>query len=499
VASDSVAPTPASDEPAAARPRSRSRSGLRLSVAAWVIVGAAAVAGAVVFVAATGMRPGFDPFGWMVWGHQVLYGSLNTSGAPSWKPLTFLFTLPYALFGHTQVWLWSVTSVTGTIAAGVFAGRLGYRLTGPVLPSRRFAPFVAGAFAGVAVMGIQTLPHLVLIANSDPLVVALLLAAIDAHLGGHPRWAFAALVLASLDRPESWAFAGCYGIWLFWADRRARIAVPLALLLIPAVWFIVPGLTSKSWFSAGDLALNQQTAIHGSKIVGVLRRWRNLYELPMQLAFLGGVAVAIWRRDRRLLCVAATALVWVIVEIAFALHGWSAASRYLIEPAAVCIVVAAALVGQLLGGAPWVSELRAPSWMAPAFRWGGPVLVIVLGTSLIGSARLRVHDWRYDLPLAHASGRQNRRLIAVVDRLGGGAVIRSCGRPATIPGTQSTLAWAVGLNVGNVSNHIGRAISKGLPVVAFTPHDHGWHVRVYNQPAAQTSRCARLKTNTVTG
>jgi hypothetical protein len=498
VASEAAgAPTEVSDQPAPGSVQSGAR--LQWHVAAWVIAAAAAIAGAIVFVAATGMRPGYDPFGWMVWGHQVLYGSLNTSGAPSWKPLTFLFTLPYALFGHTQVWLWSVTSVTGTIAAGVFAGHVAYRLTGPVLPSRRFAPFVAAAFAGVAVMGIQTWPHLVLIANSDPLVVALLLAAIDAHLGGHPRWAFAALLLASLDRPESWAFAGCYGIWLFCTDRRARIAVPLALLLIPAVWFIVPGLTSKSWFSAGDLALNQQTAIHGSKIVGVLRRWRNLYELPMQLAFLAGVAVAIWRRDRRVLGVAATVLVWVIVEIAFALHGWSAASRYLIEPAAVCIVVAAALVGQLLGGAPWVSELRAPSWMAPAFRWGGPVLVVVLGVSLIGSARLRVHDWRYDLPLAHASGRQNRRLIAVVDRLGGGAVIRSCGRPATIPGTQSTLAWAVGLNVGDVSNHIGRAINKGLPVVAFTPHDHGWHVRVYNQPAAQIARCGRLKTNTVTG
>ena len=198
--------TPATDDTAARRPR----SGIHLPWRAvlWALVAAAAIAGAIVFVAATGMRPGYDPFGWMVWGHQVLYGSLNTSGAPSWKPLTFLFTLPYALFGHTQVWLWSVTSVTGTIAAGVFAGRVAYRLTGPVLPSRRFAPFVAGVFAGVAVMGIQTWPHLVLIANSDPLVVALLLAAIDAHLGGHPRWAFAALVLASLDRPESWVFAG---------------------------------------------------------------------------------------------------------------------------------------------------------------------------------------------------------------------------------------------------------------------------------------------------
>jgi hypothetical protein len=489
--------TSVSDDAAASSSRSRVR--LAWHAALWALVAAAAVAGAIVFVAATGMRPGFDAFGWMVWGHQVLYGSLNTSGAPSWKPLTFLFTLPYALFGHTQVWLWSVTSVAGTIAAGVFAARVAYRLTGPVLPSRRFAPFVAGAFAGVAVMGIQTWPHLVLIANSDPLVVALLLAAIDAHLGGHRRWAFAALVFASLDRPESWAFSGCYGLWLLWNDRRARPAVLLALLLIPAVWFVVPGLTSKSWFSAGDLALNQHTAIHGSKLLGVLHRWRNLYELPMQLAFLAGVAVALWRRDRRLLGVVAAALLWVIVEIAFALHGWSAASRYLTEPAAVCIVVAGALVGQLLGGAPWLSELRAPSWMSPALRWGGPVLAVGLGVALIPAARLRVHDWRYDLPLAHANGRQNRRLIAVVDRLGGGAAIRSCGRPATIPGTQSTLAWAVGLNVGNVSNHIGRAIDKGLPVVAFTPHDHGWHVRVYNQPAGQNARCARLKTDTATG
>ena len=109
------------------RPRVR----LAGHAALWALVAAAAIAGAIAFVAATGMRPGFDAFGWMVWGHQVLYGSLNTSGAPSWKPLTFLFTLPYALFGHTQVWLWSVTSVAGTIAAGVFAARVAYRLTGP--------------------------------------------------------------------------------------------------------------------------------------------------------------------------------------------------------------------------------------------------------------------------------------------------------------------------------------------------------------------------------
>lgn len=465
----------------------------------WVLGAAAIACGAIAFVTATGMRPGFDPFGWMVWGYQVLHGSLNTSGAPSWKPLTFLFTLPYALFGHAQVWLWTVTSVVGALAAGVFAGRIAYRLTGPVVPGRRFAPFVAAAFAGVAVMGIQTWPHLVLIANSDPLVVALLLAAIDAHLSRHRRWAFAAIVLASLDRPESWAFAALYGAWLFWTDPGARIGVALALALIPAAWFIVPGLTSRSWLSPGDLALNQHTVIHGSKVLGVLHRWRALYELPMQLAVAGGIAVALWRRDRELLGVAAAALLWVAAEIAFALHGWSAASRYLIEPAAVCIVIAGAFVGQLLGGAPWVAELRAPAWAGSALRWGGPVLVAVLAVALIPSARLRVHDWRVDLPLARANGRQNRRLVAVVQRIGGGRAVLACGRPATIPGTQSSLAWAVGINVGDVGNHIGRGIRNGIPLVAFTPSDHGWRVRVYNQPARRAARCARLRTETTTG
>jgi hypothetical protein len=449
------------------------------------------------------MRPGYDPFGWMVWGQQVLHGSLNTSGAPSWKPMTFVFTLPYALFGHTQVWLWSVTSVTATIAAGVFAARVAHRLTGPVLESRRFAPYVAAAFAGVAVMGIQTWPHLVLIANSDQLVVALLLAAIDAHLHGRRRWAFAALSFASLDRPETWVFLALYALWLAWSDPGSRIAVLLVALFIGAAWFVVPGVTSNSPFSAGDLALNQHTVIHGSKFVGVLRRWRNLYELPMQLAFGAGVVVAIWRRDREVLGVAAAALLWVAVEIAFALHGWSAASRYLIEPAAVCIVIAAALVGQLLGcpptRAPWARGPGAPSWLGPALAWGGALLVVVLGVSLISSARLRVHDWRVDLPLAHANGRQNRRLVDVVQQIGGGAAVRACGKPATIPGTQSTLAWAVGLNVGDVSNHIGRAIRKGKPVVAFSSHDHGWHVRVYNQPPAQAARCNRLRADTAEG
>ncbi len=56
-------------------------------------------------------RPGFDPYGWLVWGRQTVAGNLDTNAAPSWKPLPYLFTAPYGLFGHYQLWLWMVTSL----------------------------------------------------------------------------------------------------------------------------------------------------------------------------------------------------------------------------------------------------------------------------------------------------------------------------------------------------------------------------------------------------
>src|SRR5579862_4840074 len=74
-------------------------------------------------------RPGFDPYGWLVWGHQTVAGNLNTNAAPSWKPLPFLFTFPYGVFGHYQLWLWMVWSLAVSLAGAVFAARIAYRLT----------------------------------------------------------------------------------------------------------------------------------------------------------------------------------------------------------------------------------------------------------------------------------------------------------------------------------------------------------------------------------
>jgi hypothetical protein len=471
-----------------------------------VFVSVAVLAASVLFVLIVGMRPSYDPYGWLVWGRQVLHWNLNTDGAPSWKPLTFLFTLPFALFGRAALWLWMVTSVAGTLAGAVFAARIAYRLTraGGVPATRRYAPYLAGAFAGIGLLGMQTYPHLILIANSDQLNVALCLAAIDAHLSRRPRLAFAMVVAAALGRPEVWPFVVLYAGWLWLRVPGARPWALLGLAVIPVTWFSVPALTSKNIFHAGDLALNQVTVIHGNKVIGVIERWRSLYELPMQLAAALGVVLAAVRRDLETLGLAAAAVLWVVIEVAFAYHGWSAVSRYLIEPAALVIVIAGGLVGRLLADGPsWATVVHrfdaAGRWAGLALRTLGPALVVVLIVSLLPAAHRRARVWRDGVRDARQDAKVIRRLSDVIAKVGGGKRILACGQPVSYNRFQSTLAWAVGLNVGATGYNIGKSISRGKPIVAFTVHHDGWEVRPYNLTPGTVRTCSRLRVDGAMG
>jgi hypothetical protein len=457
-----------------------------------VVVAVVLLAASIAFVAVVGFRPSFDPYGWLVWGHQTLHGHLDTDAAPSWKPLTFIFTVPYALFGHTAVWLWTVTAVAGTLGGAVFAARIAYRLTGAGAEQaqRRWAPYVAGGVAGIGVLGINTYSHWTLIANADPLNVTLLLAAIDAHLSRRPRLAFAVLVLAALGRPEVWPFAGLYAVWLWVREPSARPWALLGLVLIAAAWFVVPGLTSKSWLRPGDLALNQGTVIHGTKIVGVFDRWRSLYEPPMQIAAALGVLLAAVRRDATTLGLAACAALWVIVEIAFAYHGWSAVSRYLLEPAAVMVVVAGGFVGRLLSDT---------SGRGFAVGLLGPALVLVLLATLVPAALDRERTWHAQISRARDDAKVIDGLSTVVARVGGGRRILRCGQAVSYNRLQSTVAWTIGVNVGKVGYNVAKSIARGDPIVVLTPQRQGWRVRPYNQTGVAAAACAHLGVDSPSG
>jgi hypothetical protein len=440
----------------------------------------------VAFVAITGMRPEFDAYGWLVWGRQTLHWNLDTNGAPSWKPLTYMFTLPYALAGREQPWLWMVTSVAVSLSGAFFAGRIAYRLTGPA-PGRIYAPIIAAVFAGLGVLAIDDYWQLLLIANSDPMVVSLCLGAIDSHLSGRPRIAFALLFLASLGRPEAWVFTFFYAVWMWRGVPDMRVQSVIGLCLIPLLWFVIPALTSKSWFRAGDLALNSHNIIHGDKFTGVFGRFFDLFTIPMKVAAGCAVVMAFVRRDRVWLALVGLSLAWVLIEIGFALYGWSAVPRYLIEPAAVMMALAGATVGRVLAGEPRT---------VAALRWAGPVAVAALAVALVPTARGRARGVHAEIINRRHAGVQIDRLHSVIERDGGAGRFRACGQPVTVLGFQSTLAWELGVNVGNVGFKPSRSIHKGLPIVLFKPNHLGWIViPIHTKPALRV-QCSRLKTAT---
>jgi hypothetical protein len=371
----------------------------------------------------------------------------------------------------------------------VFAGRIAYKLTG-TCPDRRYAPIIAALFAGLGVLGIAGYWHEILIANSDPMVVAICLAAIDFHLSGRYRVAFAMLLLASFGRPEAWPFAGVYAIWAWRAVPGMRLLALAGVTSIPLFWFGVSALTAKSWFRAGDLALDSINVIHGNKFIGVVRRVLGLYAAPMQLAAGFAIALAVLIRERVWLVLAGCAAAWIAVEIGFALHGWSAVTRYLFEPEAVFVVLAGAAVGRALAAGPSVSNL---------VRSAGLAAVVVLIGALVPTAILRARGAGSEILMRRQAAVQIERLEAVIKRVGGAARIRACGQPVTLVGWQSTLAWEVGLNVGNVGYKPGRAIDKGEPIVLFKPHELGWQVRPIHILAADRAACSALRTDTAFG
>lgn len=445
-------------------------------------LGAVVVGAAVAFVHAINFSPSFDAYGWLVWGHQAVYGSLNTGAAPSWKPLTFLFTVPYALAGSDQPRLWMYTATAAALAAPLFAARIALCICAPCAGTP-YARWIAALCAAIGVAALGGYLHLVLIASSDPMVLALCLAAIDFHLRGHPRTAFVMVVLAALGRPEMWPFALAYSVWAWRAVPRMRIMLVVGILSLPACWFLIPALTSKSPFIAGKLALGFKDRIRGSKLDGTLTRFLNNSPWPFEIFWLAAILVGVIERDRTVLILAGAAIAWVIIEYAFALHGWPAVPRYLLEPAAVLTVLAAALIGRALAVPPGASV----AWRAVA-----PLAILMLVVTLVPVGRERAQEASRLVAAARRFTTAIDRLHTIVVADGGAAAVLACGYPVTFVSDQSTLAWELGLNVGQVGHKPGRAIGSGRPIVLFQHGPEGWAVRPIHTTRRRVVSCRRI-------
>ncbi len=441
-------------------------------------------------------RPSYDAYGWLVWGQQTLHLSLDLGGAPSWKPLPYLFTVPYALAGHYQVWLWMLTATAVALAGPLFAGRIAFRLSGgsetrdDPEPIRRYAPYVAAVFAGAAVLGLEDYFHYILSSQSDPMLVTFVLAAIDMFLIGRYRWTLLFGLLAALGRPEVWPFLGLFMLWAWFKVPRMRWMLIGSVAVIAFMWFGIPTITNGRPNISGELAKLSPRALHHNRLVGTLDRFTELQYLPLWIAALVTAAVALVRRKLVVLALAAGALGWVVVEIAFAYHGWPALPRYMFEAAAVAAIVAGVGVGWVL--------LEVPRINRGVPRWAGLVVVAVLVATLVPGALTRARTERRDLRHERGRTHQIALLQSATNRLGGSRHILNCGQPVTDVGYVSTLAWLYRIDVGSVGGlqqHVEAAELRNPAIakVLFKPLTQGgWNVLPWHTRSHQVARCAGL-------
>jgi hypothetical protein len=214
-----------------------------------IIVAALIIAAVTLLVPST---PSYDPWCWLVWGREILHGTLHTQGGASWKPLPVLFTTVFALFGRAQPNLWLIIARAGFVITVLMSGKLAARVTLSLAPRDdrplgslpridRLGRVGPAALAGVIAILAVTLSGGWLsnsaLGYSEALAVGFLLIGFERHIDGHHRQAFACGLISALDRPETWAFWGPYGLWLMWRDPGARALVVGLAALTLLLWF----------------------------------------------------------------------------------------------------------------------------------------------------------------------------------------------------------------------------------------------------------------------
>jgi hypothetical protein len=363
-------------------------------------------------------------------------------------------------------------------------------------PERRYAAYAAGLVAALAVLGIDQYVHSTLSAESDTMIVALVLAAVDCIQCRRYRWAFWMWWLAALGRPEVWAPMAVYVVWAWRSIPAMRRQMIVGIVLIPVLWLGIPAISSKSAFSSASLAERSPREVHGNKITGTFDRFNGLDAASIKIAALIAVLMAAWRRDRPVLLLAGGVVLWVLVEAAFALHGWPAVSRYMFEAAAGVCVLAGVFVGRVILDTPAILarlRIHVPSQVA---GWASVAVIAVFAISLVPAARGRISFERADLKSQRARTHEFNLLSGVVKRLGASRIL-ACGQPNIPIAFQSVLAWYLGSNTGILYFDPKHERLHPYSVVNFYPHSYGWQVfPAHQQDAAQIARCRGLTLRT---
>ena len=374
-------------------------------------------------------QPTYDPWAWIIWGREIVSGELVTTHGPSWKPLPVLFTAPFALFGDEAApALWLVVARTGGLMAIVLAYRLAARLSGPA----------GGLIAGAGLLLADDFVRHFARGNSEGLLVALCLGAVERHLDGHRASAFALGFAAALLRPEVWPFFGLYGLWLASREPRRRLLVLAAFAAVAILWFVPEYVGSGDFLRAAERArqANPDSAAHAERpFVEVFRRAAGLLMLPIWLG--GAVAILLASRAGRrrpsagiVLALAGVAAVLMIGVGLMTEAGFAGNLRYVALPAALVCVLAGV-------GASWTVEAIARRRGRRAAQAAAAVLALAALAPV--SASVGALDDSLEWVAAEAALYDD--LDRAIARAGGPAAVERCGRAITSPFEVQALAW----------------------------------------------------------
>ncbi len=423
----------------------------RVSPIAWAVVACVVLAALSVLVLPS--TPSYDPWAWIVWGREIASGAFTfaTNGGPSWKPLPVVFTTVFGLFGGLAPKLWLVAARSGGLLALLGAFRLASRLAGGL--GRGLAATAGGIAAFALLLShestgspaiIQDWVHYLFRGASEPMLVACVLWAIEAHLSGRQRLAFALGVATSLIRPEAWPFLGLYVLWLWrsggsggWARSRGGFAfVGVGLLLIPLLWFGPPWISTGHPFAASTQAADYNGQLGSDPLIEVLSRGAHLTILPVLVFAAVAIGLA-WRdHDRVTLWLAGGALAWVALVAAMTVAAYPGLGRFMYPPAAVACVLAGVGVVRLAALSP---------------RAGWAVVALCLAVSIPFTLGRVSHAWK-EKGEADTAVRFTNTLSDAVGVVGGRGRVMPCSSSvAAVNHTmQTALAWMLHVRLARV-------------------------------------------------
>jgi hypothetical protein len=267
---------------------------------------------------------------------------------------------------------------------------------------------------------------------SEPLLIALVLGALERHLAGRPRQALALGLLAALLRPETWPFVGLYAAWVAWrGDWWTRLTIAAALAAVPLLWFGGDHLGSgDAWHGSYLARISKEATALGHQSFRPhafpIAAGRGLGELAAPLlagAVYACLAASPRRRTFRVLTAGALALVAIVGYQA--VTGYAGLGRFSLPAAVVLCVV---------GAAGLADAARRAAAAAGAARVGAAALVAALAAPWVAA-------WASDLAAV-----RNQAVIfadagAAAARLERSGILAACGgRLAAAPPAAPALA-----------------------------------------------------------